>query len=374
MKRPSSPSRCAPLVRHRRVAAAVALTLPLILSGCGGHRSDVTGGPVEPGAPAGGGSGTSAGPAVPLGPAPSSDLPPDTSGAQLTVEQLTGVTDAYLRFVAMADRAAVGDPDAARALAGAADQGVVDLVDNQRRNNEQLKADDVGTQARTSTSNMATITGTPDAVVIADCLSTESDRDVLYLRSLQFVDQITTLRLDGDAWTVARVEIRNDGTLGSGQTTGCATLADRQRITTSITGLMTALDELWADPAQAAPAAVADHVDPTVVDELTAGQAEAVAAGTYLASPAQHRVSVLGTDLVASGRAYVVGVCTLYPEGLTPLSKATGQAAGPALAAPGTAVYREFGVHSTPGEGGVLVDKVFEGRRADTASDCWTRS
>ena len=284
------------------------------------------------------------------------------------------MTDAYLRFVTMADRAAVGDPEAGRALAQAADPGVVDLVDNQRRKNEQLKADDVGTQARASTSNMATITGTPEAVVIADCLSTESDRDVLYLRSLQFVDQITTLRLDGDTWTVARVEIRNDGTLESGQTTGCATQADSQRLTTSIGGLMTALDELWADPSQSTPAAVTDHVDPTVVEDLTAGQAKAAADGTYLASPAQHRVSVLGTDLVAGGRAYVVGVCTLYPEGLTSRSKATGQATGPALAAPGTAVYREFGVHSAPDEGGALVDKVFEGRRADTASDCWTRS
>lgn len=366
--------------RFRRPAlAATALSLLVLLAGCGGgdDEADITGdtgaGPATTGE---GGAGALAGPAAPLGPAPSSDVPPDTSGAELTPEQLAGVTDTYLRFVAIADRAGLGDPEAGRALVALADQGVIDTVDNARRANEQLRPDGATTTARVSTANMATITGTPEAVVIADCLATSADRAVLSLTSLQFVDQITTLRLDGDTWKVARVEVRNDGTLGSGLTTGCAPLADRQRVTTTVTELMTALDQLWTDPSQPTPPAVTDHVDTAFVDALTAGQAEAAAAGQYLDAPAEHQVSVLGSDLTASGRAWVVGVCTLYPEGLTPRAQATGQPAGPAILAPGTAVYREFGVRSEAGDGGsgALVDRVYDGRRVDTASTCGSRS
>ena len=362
--------------RRRRPMAVAAATLSLaaLLAGCGGDKPGITGG-------AGGGPATSAedgaspaGPAAPLGPAPSSDVPPDTSGADLTPEQLAGVTDAYLRFVAIADRAGLGDPEAGRALTAIADQGAIDVVDNARRANEQLKPDGAATSGRVSTANMATITGTAEAVVIADCLATSADRDVLSLTSLQYVDQLTTLRLDGDTWKVARVEVRNDGTLGSGRATSCAPLADRQRLTISMTELMKALDQLWTDPAQQPPPAVTDHVDTDFVDALTAGQSQAAAAGQYLDAPAEHQVSVLGSDLTASGPAWVVGVCTRYPEGLTPLSTATGQPAGPAILAPGTAVYREFGVRSETGSGGAVVDRVYEGRRVDTASDCGDRS
>lgn len=364
-----------PRFRPPALAATAALSLVVLLAGCGGgDEPDITG---DTGggaaATAQGGTGPS-GPAAPLGPAPSSDVPPDTSGAELTPEQLAGVTDTYLRFVAIADRAELGDPEAGRALVALADQGVIDTVDNARRANEQLRPEGAATTARVSTANMATITGTPEAVVIADCRATSADREVLSLTSLQFVDQITTLRLDGDTWKVARVEVRNDGTLGSGLTTGCAPLADRQRVTSAVTELMTALDQLWTDPAQPTPPAVTDHVDATFVDALTSGQAEAAAAGQYLDAPAEHQVSVLGSDLTASGRAWVVGVCTLYPEGLTPLARATGQPAGPAILAPGAAVYREFGVRSEAGDGGAVADRVYEGRRVDTASTCGGRS
>lgn len=364
-------------VRSPRPAAVAtaALTLGVLLAGCGGgDKPDVTGdagsGPattVEGGAGPGGS-------AAPLGPAPSSDVPPDTSGADLTPDQLAGVTDAYLRFVAIADRAGLGDPEAGRALEAIADRGAIDVVDNARRANEQLKPDGAATSGRVSTANMATITGNPQAVVIADCLATSADRDVLSLTSLQFVDQLTTLRLDGDAWKVARVEVRNDGTLGSGRATSCAPLADRQRLTTSVTELMKALDELWTDPAQPTPPAVTDHVDPSFVEVITADQSAAAAAGQYLDAPAEHQVSVLGSDLTASGPAWVVGVCSLYPEGLTPLSTATGQPSGPAILAPGTAVYREFGVRSETGSSGAVVDRIYEGRRIDPASDCGDRS
>ncbi len=356
--------------------AATALSLLALLAGCGGgDKADITGGT---GGPAGGPAttaegGSLAGPAAPLGPAPSSAVPPDTSGAELTAEQLAGVTDTYLRFLAIADRAGLGDPEAGRALTSLADQGVIDVVDNARRANEQLRPDGATTTARLTTANMATITGDPGAVVIADCLATSADREVLSLTSLQFVDQITTLRLDGDTWKVARVEVRNDGTLGSGRTTSCAPLADRQRLTTTVTDLMQALDQLWTDPSQPTPAAVTDHVDTAFVDAITAGQSEAATAGQYLDAPAQHQVSVLGSDLMASGPAWVVGVCTLYPEGLTPRSKATGQPAGPAILAPGAAVYREFGVRSETGDSGTVVDRVYEGRRVDTASTCGER-
>jgi hypothetical protein len=311
------------------------------------------------------------GPQAPIGPAAVSPVAPDTSGARLSPDELRSVTDFYLQFVTAADRAQLGDEAAGQALGGLADQGVLDQVDTARRSNEQLRGADAATLQRISTSNPATISGGPDAVVIADCVEAEEDRQVLNLHTVQFIDQLTTLSQSGTGWKVTRLEVRNDGTPGSGQVVGCVTEADRRRLVDSVGTLMRAIDIQWADPGQTPAPELTRHLDGELVTELNSQMQSAQSEGVYATAPAEHTVTVLGTDILAGGRSYVVGVCSSYPQGLTLLSKATGQpAAGEATLEPGAHLYREIAVEAVADPTGGFLDKAYDTRRIDTKSNC----
>ncbi len=294
----------------------------------------------------------------------------DASDAQLTPDELSQVTAFYQQFLTVADSARTGDATAATKLTELASPAVLAQVDAWRTENEAMAAQDVSTLELHSASNVLTISGSPEAVVLHDCVEEAKVRDVFNLNTVQFVDQLVTISRAGSSWLVANVTVRNDGTLGSGSLLGCVPEYHRARVAKSAADFVAALEAVQGKPAEGLTPELLALVADDLVPEMRAGVEQQVTNGWYLAAKADYGIEVLGSDIQSGGRVFVVGICSSYPEGGTARSLATDEILPDESAPRGAAIYREYKMRTTATDGGQFVDRVIELQLQDVDSNC----
>lgn len=301
----------------------------------------------------------------------SNTLAADTTKSALSPEQLTQVTDAYHQFLTTYDLARIGDPQATTELRSLATTDVVAQVDAWKAHNDQLSAQRLGTISVTSVPNIAAVSGAADSVVVTDCVEEQAARQALNLHTVNFVDQVTHLNPVNGGWQVDKLQVRNDGTLGSGQLLGCVPTYHRDRLTSSMNSFMTALEGTMAKPDKGLSPEFKGLVEDSVVPELDTALKQQVADGWYISAPTEHKIDVLGSDLTSGGTAFVVAVCTTYPEGGALRSLADDKVlADQPAGQPGQKIYQEFKVRATKGPDGTYHDKVFDLQRRQAKSGC----
>lgn len=232
----------------------------------------------------------------------------DTTGAELTADQVDSIFIAYDDFLYGADAVWLAGEPGAPGLAQAG------LVDFQLVEYQESIATEIGELRDVfSSSNIEKISGSAEAgVVVEDCMES-SVTNALYIVSPDFVRQNVTLAATDDGWTVVAVDIIHDGQLTSLDEPGCvpAIYAEQAEIVTSEFLRLEA--ELAAQPDGDVPA-LRDVTTPefyeVVRSNAAASESDRVSAGTE-----RIVLDTLGSSPLAGPRTLYVGVCRTAGDG-----------------------------------------------------------
>jgi hypothetical protein len=219
--------------------------------------------------------------------------------------------------------------------------------------------------------NVVKLAGTPDALVVSDCVELRAQSG----SGVRYVDQDVTLARAADTWSVTSVVVNNDGRPQSGLSLGCIPRHHGERVEASVQTLFDGIVSDYRKPAERLSDEVlgllGDPLRPVVIEVFDQQAAE----GLYRDAREENFYEALGSDPTAGGTSFIVGVCSLLPEGRFARSVETGEIVESTwLFQPGDVMYTTVMVASTADGNGGFRDTITNFGDLEYPSDCWDRA
>lgn len=291
-----------------------------------------------------------------------------SDAAPATEDDIAAARDRYEDFLAAENRFLLDDLSVEAELTALASQAVIAEVAEGREQQWAVERDlDVEIIGRTAISNVTTVSGSAEELLLHDCLEVDQTNDWLDtadrrvgLSGAGLTDQIVTMTKTGAEWIVADIDVRHSGAFGS-VGLGCVPARHIAHLETSIEEVLVMMASTYRSPSEGVPPELAALGFDGLVELVSRVSDELVERGWYIDGEEIHTIEVTGSSPRHGNRTFLVEVCTQYPDGYRPRLVSSGEIADPSQGRPpGSEQLTEFYLSSLPDGQGGFEDRVVD--------------